>query len=69
MFSVEKLEFDRTLFEAGIRSLEAGGDFSDGVIAAEAARAKCLELVTFDRKLAKTSAQLGCKPRLLGTIA
>jgi predicted nucleic-acid-binding protein len=43
------VEVDRTLAEAGLAMLVAGGDFADGVILAEAGRARCACLVTFDR--------------------
>ena len=43
------VEVDRPLAEAGLTALAAGGDFADGVILAEAERARCDRLVTFDR--------------------
>ena len=43
------VEVDRPLAEAGLAALAAGGDFADGVILAEAGRARCDRLVTFDR--------------------
>ncbi len=43
------VEVDRPLAEAGLVTLAAGGDFADGVILADAARARCDRLVTFDR--------------------
>lgn len=43
------VEVDRRLAEAGLAMLVAGGDFADGVILAEAGRARCACLVTFDR--------------------
>lgn len=46
------VEVDRPLAEAGLAMLAAGGDFADGVILAEAGRAHCVRLVTFDRGLA-----------------
>jgi predicted nucleic-acid-binding protein len=46
------VEVDRPLVEAGLAMLAAGGDFADGVILAEAGRAQCGCLVTFDRGLA-----------------
>ncbi len=44
----ETVEVDRPLVEAGLISLERGGDFADGVIFAEAERAKVEKLLTFD---------------------
>lgn len=46
------VETDRAAAEAGLRLLEAGGDFADGVILFEAGKAKAARLVTFDRTLA-----------------
>jgi predicted nucleic-acid-binding protein len=42
------VEVDRPLAEAGLAMLVAGGDFADGVILAEAGRAHCACLLTFD---------------------
>jgi len=60
----ETVEVDRPMVEAGLISLEHGCDFADGVILAEAERAKVDQLVTFDRPFAErtTSGRL----RLLG---
>lgn len=49
------VELDRPLVEAGIECLAAGGDFADGVILAEATRAKADQLASFDEALAKFS--------------
>lgn len=46
------VETNRAAAEAGLRLLEAGGDFADGVILFEAEKAKALPLVTFDKTLA-----------------
>lgn len=46
------VETNRAAAEAGLRLLEAGGDFADGVILFEAGKAKAARLVTFDRTLA-----------------
>ncbi len=48
----DTVEVDRQLAEAGFASLEHGGDFADGIIFAEAERAKVDQLVTFDRAFA-----------------
>ncbi len=45
------VEVDRVVAEAGIRHLEKGGDFADGVILLEAQRARAGKLVSFDRAL------------------
>ncbi len=47
------VELDRPLAEAGLASLDRGGDFADGVILLEAERAKADQLVTFDRAFFK----------------
>lgn len=46
------IDTNRAAAEAGLRLLEAGGDFADGVILFEAGKAKAARLVTFDRTLA-----------------
>ena len=46
------VEVDRPLADAGLAMLAAGGDFADGVILAEAGRARCAHLVTFDQGIA-----------------
>lgn len=46
------VETNRAAAEAGLRLLEAGGDFADGVILFEAGKAKATRLVTFDRTFA-----------------
>ena len=45
------VEVDRLAAEAGLRHLEKGGDFADGVILHEARRARTAKLVSFDRAL------------------
>jgi predicted nucleic-acid-binding protein len=50
----DTVQLDRPLAEAGLAALEAGGDFADGVILAEAKRARCDRLVTFDRGFPQT---------------
>jgi predicted nucleic-acid-binding protein len=47
------VEVDEAAVEAGLRFLEQGGDFADGVIAHQAGQARCDRLVTFDRKFAR----------------
>jgi predicted nucleic-acid-binding protein len=46
------VETNRAAAEAGLRLLEAGGDFADGVILFEVEKAKIPRLVTFDKTLA-----------------
>jgi len=49
------VEVDEAATEAGLRFLEQGGDFADGVIAHEAKQRRCDCLVTFDRQFAQLS--------------
>lgn len=60
----DTVEVDRPLAEAGLISLEHGGDFADGVILAEAERAKIDQLVTFDGPFAARAHS--SRMRLLG---
>jgi predicted nucleic-acid-binding protein len=53
--NAQGVEADEAAAEAGLRFLEQGGDFADGVIAHEAKRHRCDCLVTFDRKFAQLS--------------
>lgn len=52
------VEVDRPLAEAGLAMLAAGGDFADGVILAEAGRAGCARLVTFDAGIVALKGQI-----------
>ena len=47
------VEVDRPAAEAGLRMLRRGGDFADGVIEADAMRARCSHIVTFDQHFAR----------------
>ena len=49
------VDVDRPLAEAGLAMLVVGGDFADGVILAEAVRARCDRLVSFDQNFARLS--------------
>ena len=49
------VEVDRPAAEEGLRILAAGGDFADGLVLAEAARARCRHIVTFDQEFARRS--------------
>jgi predicted nucleic-acid-binding protein len=46
-------EVDHAAFSAGLVMLDRGGDFADGVIAQQAALARCDQVVTFDRNFAR----------------
>ena len=54
---------DQTLVDKGMEMLDAGGDFTDGVIAAEGQWLGGDEFVTFDRQAAKLLPQLGVRAR------
>jgi predicted nucleic-acid-binding protein len=47
------VEVDRPTAEAGLRMMERSGDFADGVIEADAVRAKSRHIVTFDQDFAR----------------
>ena len=55
------IETDRLAAEAGLASLERGGDFAEGVILLEADRAHADQLATFNRGFAASRAS----PKLL----
>lgn len=49
------VDVDEAAAESGLRFLEQGGDFADGVIAHEAKQQRCDCLVTFDSQFARLS--------------
>lgn len=56
MVDVEKLMMDRDAVMSGLALLEAGGDFSDGIVLHEARRAGARDVVTFDHEFARLGA-------------
>lgn len=52
LLSSEKIVMERQAVEAGLKFLDAGGDFADGVIAFEGQRLGGEVFATFDRKAA-----------------
>lgn len=58
---------DRAAADAGLATLEAGGDFADGVIAHEGEWLGAEEFVTFDKEAFKLLSAQGVKARLLGS--
>lgn len=56
---------DRPAVEAGLRLLEAGGDFADGVIAYEGQWLGAEEFVSFDEKAVSLLKSQGKRARLL----
>lgn len=65
LLSASSVACDRTAVEAGLRMLEAGGDFADGIIAFEGAMQGGQTFVTFDRKAARLLRKGGQPTRLL----
>jgi predicted nucleic-acid-binding protein len=53
--TMPSVEIDRQLVEAGLSLLKSGGDFTLGVILAEADRAKADHFGSFDQKIAHLS--------------
>lgn len=49
------VDLDRHAAEQGLWMLENGGDFADGVVLTDAARARCRHIVTFDEDFARLS--------------
>jgi predicted nucleic-acid-binding protein len=54
---------DRPAAEAGLQMLRAGADFADGVIKADADKARCRHIVTFDRAFAASLGDAAVVPR------
>jgi len=59
LVSDPKVVCDRDAIEAGLAILDSGGDFADGVIAAEGRRLGGTVFATFDRKAASLIAAQG----------
>jgi predicted nucleic-acid-binding protein len=47
------VDVDRPAAEAGLRLLDRGGDFADGVVCTDTTRTKCRCVATFDRDFAR----------------
>ncbi len=56
---------DRSAVEAGLATLEAGGDFADGVIAHEGNWLGAEEFVSFDKEAVRLLKSQGARARLL----
>ena len=56
---------DRSAVEAGLKVLEAGGDFADGVIAHQGDWLGAEEFVSFDKEAVKLLRSQGTRARLL----
>ena len=62
---IPRIEVDRTAATAGLDLLDAGGDFSDGAIAAEGRHRGGETFMTFDRRAIRKLRRLGlaaCSP-------
>src|ERR1700730_3671599 len=53
LITARNIEVDRPAAESGLATLERGGDFADGAIQSDAARAGCHRLVTFEQEFAR----------------
>ena len=65
LLSSSNISTDRPAVEAGLRVLEAGGDFADGVIAYEGERLGGNEFVSFDKRAVAVLVAQGRKARAL----
>lgn len=66
LIEIDRAICDRTLVEAGLELLEAGGDFADGVIAQMGHDQGAGIFVTFDRDAVRRLTALGRPARLAG---
>ncbi len=69
LLATANVAVDRPAAEAGLRALQAGGDFADGVIAFEGHRLGADTFVTFDQKAAMLLERQGWSVRLLALSA
>ena len=67
--SVDSVEYDVELVEAGLVLLDAGGDFADGVIARQGQLRRSDLFVSFDRKAVKLLQASGMTARTPDAIA
>lgn len=65
LLAAENVHANGDLIEAGLRMLEAGGDFADAVIAEEGARQGGDTFVSFDKQAVALLAKQGYSVRLL----
>lgn len=65
LLATENVHADGELIEAGLRMLEAGGDFADAVIAEEGVRRGGETFVSFDKKTVALLSKQGYSARLL----
>ncbi|HEY1803654.1 MAG TPA: type II toxin-antitoxin system VapC family toxin [Terracidiphilus sp.] len=65
LIAAGNVEINRPAVEAGMATMSAGGDFTDGVIAYEGKWMGGETFVSFDRQAFPVAAVLGQKPKLL----
>jgi predicted nucleic-acid-binding protein len=65
LIGARNVTMDRPAAEAGLKMLESGGDFADGVIAWQGAADGAETFVSFDKKAVKTLTDLGEQAQLL----
>ena len=65
LLAAANVQVDRPAAEAGLRTLEAGGDFADGAIAYEGTWLGGETFVSFDKKAVRLLAAQGLNARLL----
>jgi predicted nucleic-acid-binding protein len=65
LIDTENVVVSRPAVEAGLAVLDAGGDFSDGIIAHEGKRMGADTFVSFDKKAVKLMEARGVSARLL----
>lgn len=56
LMEVDRVHLDREAVHAGMAMMASGADFSDGIVLHEAARARCRDVATFDRRFARAGA-------------
>jgi predicted nucleic-acid-binding protein len=66
LLNAKNVTTDSAAAEAGLKTMEAGADFADGVIAYEGWMAGGEEFVSFDKKAVAAMERQGVKARLLG---
>ena len=67
LMNTHNIEMNKPAVEAGLRALNAGGDFADGVIAYEGEFLGGDQFVSFDKKAVSVLQSLGQSARLLST--
>jgi predicted nucleic-acid-binding protein len=63
LLGLPRIDLDGEIVDAGLALLQAGGDFSDGVIACEGRRRGGETFVTFDRRAIRKLTHMGLSAR------